>query len=313
MNHDTNQATTLVTSQTMGNGAYPWHKNILASIQNALHAQALPHAILLQGNVGIGKRVLAQELARMIVCPRHAIECDCASCVWAVAGTHPDLHYIQAPKINEVRAIGTFLAQKSARRVVCIDNAGHMTRQAQNALLKMLEEPANGAYILLVKDTGDLLGTVLSRVVAPNIMPNEDALHGYTNADDALAFESGNAPLLAKTLADTPWWGLRQTWLSTHYVLATDRRDFMRAYNYWQEALPVQDFLRLSFSMGLELMRKALGLGQLHGDVDIKYIPNFENLHAWLEELYACQQGLSNNVRPSLIYRTMLANLANLR
>src|SRR3974390_3176092 len=73
----------------------PWHTPLIKYVNTARAQHRLPHALLLHGGEGVGKRLFAQWLARALVCDVHGqalAPCgSCASCALANAGTHPDL------------------------------------------------------------------------------------------------------------------------------------------------------------------------------------------------------------------------------
>lgn len=133
----------------------------------------LHHALLLSGPAGIGKHVLAAQLAHLLLClaPAQDGACGrCKSCLLVKAGHHPDLLTVQAHPsigIEQIRDIGHLLqnsAQQGGARVVLVPQAHLMTEAAANALLKSLEEPGQGCYFLLqTAYAGQLMPTILSR------------------------------------------------------------------------------------------------------------------------------------------------------
>jgi len=150
------------------------------------HRAAWPHALLLHGPRGIGKHALALNLAQALLCesPRpDGLACRaCPSCHYAEAGQHPDLMRLELLTIDEetgelvavetipidrVRAVIDFVQLSSHRqraKVAVIAPAERMNAAASNALLKTLEEPPAGTYLLLVADQpGRLPATIRSR------------------------------------------------------------------------------------------------------------------------------------------------------
>lgn len=172
----------------------PWHDDAWAALQ-ARVAERLPHALLLVGDAGIGKRRFADAFAAGLLCsaPRQGHGCGhCKSCVLVAAGTHPDLLTVvpeamragfdgeadpeaagkkkkpsREIRVDEIRALIAFAArtaQFGGRRVVVIDPAQAMNSNAANALLKTLEEPGAGTVLLLVSDQpARLAATIRSR------------------------------------------------------------------------------------------------------------------------------------------------------
>ncbi len=144
----------------------------------AILADRLPHALILSGPQGSGRRTLARLIAAALVCERRdgaeAIPCGkCENCRRVGEGIFPDLHII-APdegkslipvaKIREMRAEMSLSAVEAGRRIFIIENADGMNTAAQNALLISLEEPPDGVYIILIAESEEsLLSTVRSR------------------------------------------------------------------------------------------------------------------------------------------------------
>ncbi len=151
----------------------------------------IPHAFLLTGIDGIGKRTAAIRFAMALNChasqspamieaagaasgpPGAAIPCgQCSACVKILAGSHPDVMVVEPSgdviKIGQIRELIRRLAftphETKAARVVVISDAQTMNVEASNALLKALEEPPSQTFIFLTAgQTADLLPTVVSR------------------------------------------------------------------------------------------------------------------------------------------------------
>lgn len=147
----------------------------------ALRAGRLGHALIFAGAPGVGKRATAVALAHALLCSERPGEgCDrCPECHLVDAGTHPDLFVedlerarIDRPtatmlSIEQVRRMRAKLASRpirGSRKVGIIDPADRATPDAQNALLKTLEEPPGAATLVLVASNARaLLPTILSR------------------------------------------------------------------------------------------------------------------------------------------------------
>jgi len=144
----------------------------------AMIAAGPPHALLIVGPSSAGKTTLALDLAAALLCdaPDPAVRPDrtCRGCRLVDAGNHPDLHRL-APEgaggqitIGQVRGlIGelALLPVEGGARVAILEAADRLNEDAQNGLLKTLEEPPDGLTIVLCADEEDrLLPTVQSRV-----------------------------------------------------------------------------------------------------------------------------------------------------
>ena len=138
--------------------------------------QRLPHALLLAGPSGLGKNTFGLHLAQWLLCAQPALTgaCgDCHGCHLYRAGGHPDLAFIgpledgKAILVDQIRALGEFLhltPHIAARKVVVLAPAEAMNLNAANALLKLLEEPPAGSYlILIVTQLSRLPATLRSR------------------------------------------------------------------------------------------------------------------------------------------------------
>ncbi len=156
---------------------HPWHAEQWHRIMVAHGALRLPHALLLTGPPGLGKGDFARRLAQVLVCVNPNEQGDpcgaCGACRLVLAGTHPDLHFIQPEepgrmiKIDAIRGLtakSVLAAQDGGYRVFVIDPADMMNRAAANALLKTLEEPAKRSILVLVSSHPDRLpATIRSR------------------------------------------------------------------------------------------------------------------------------------------------------
>jgi DNA polymerase-3 subunit delta' len=181
------------------------------------------HAYLFVGADGVGKATVARRFAADLLCPTGGDhDLPCSSCRRAAASVHPDLIVIEAEDgrtgvgVEQAREIATRSALspvEGARRVFLLPEAGEMTEQAANALLKTLEEPLAPVVFLLVADSeDDLPDTVASRCRTIHFgrVPEEELVDGLTtrglDLDQArtVAAVSGGRPGLALTLATQP-------------------------------------------------------------------------------------------------------------
>lgn len=149
--------------------AMPWHAADWSRLQARRQRNALPHAMLLCGPAGLGKRAFAQRFVRGLLCERaHDGEAcgQCRSCLLLDAGTHPDMVTLTfglrrdgTPRteivIEQIRELSSRLAMNSqfgGWQVALIDPADAMNAAAANALLKTLEEPAAQTLLVLLAD-----------------------------------------------------------------------------------------------------------------------------------------------------------------
>jgi len=149
--------------------AMPWHAEAWQRLQARRERGALPHALLICGPEGLGKRVFAERLIRGLLCqqPVDGEACGhCRTCALLAAGTHPDrvaVGYglrkdgVQRSEIviDQIRELSARLAMASqfgGWQIATIDPADALNAAAANALLKTLEEPAAQTMLVLIAD-----------------------------------------------------------------------------------------------------------------------------------------------------------------
>ncbi|MFT4928790.1 MAG: DNA polymerase-3 subunit delta' [Phenylobacterium sp.] len=153
---------------------HPWLIPVINPLSVALQMNRLHHAVLLQGQAGMGKAELTTVMANGLVCDQTAdlTSCgQCKSCLLFKVGNHPDSLFVKPQGasigVDDIRKASGFVQQKaqiSTRRVLILNNAELLTESAANALLKTLEEPNRQAYLLLTSDDPTrLLATIRSR------------------------------------------------------------------------------------------------------------------------------------------------------
>ncbi len=152
------------------------NEKIKAFLTAALSGGRLPHAIILEGEAGLGKHTLAEYISISALCEENGTPCgSCRSCHLAKSGNHPDIitvapedkkKNISVSQIREIRQKAFIKPHISKKRVFIIDKAETMNEQAQNALLKILEEPPASVIFILITESGAaMLPTVISRCV----------------------------------------------------------------------------------------------------------------------------------------------------
>ena len=157
-------------------------EHMTGHLQNAIRMGKVSHAYIIQGEAGSGKKLLADTFAAALQCEEGGIEpCGhCQSCKQAVSGNHPDIRRVTHEKasisVDDIRLQlnNDILVKPYSRsyKVYIIDEAEKMTEQAQNAMLKTIEEPPAYAVILLLTVNAKLLlPTILSRCILLNVRP----------------------------------------------------------------------------------------------------------------------------------------------
>lgn len=178
-----------------------------AQLSSCLDGGNLPHAILIEGPVGSGRRTLARQLAAAALCiqPGQRPCTQCPACHKVLTDQHPDVQILggtgearsfHIDTVRRLREDAYILPNEAPRRVFLLCDVQTMTEQAQNSLLKILEEPPAHVLLLLTCERrSQLLDTVLSRVFTVTL--------GGVPVDQA-------AEVLQRHLPDTPLEDLRR-------------------------------------------------------------------------------------------------------
>ncbi|MCP4722681.1 MAG: DNA polymerase III subunit delta', partial [Desulfobacteraceae bacterium] len=146
----------------------------ISELNFIIQADRIPNALLFSGEKSTGKKERAFEFAKAANCRDTTRPCNnCLSCKKINAGMHPDIIQVSLAEkkkmisISQIREIGLLISSKpneAHKRMVLILDADKMNVQAQNALLKVLEEPPeNTFFILTATQLAPLLPTILSR------------------------------------------------------------------------------------------------------------------------------------------------------
>ncbi|MEH2954922.1 DNA polymerase III subunit [Candidatus Merdisoma sp. JLR.KK011] len=190
------------------------HEEIISHLKNAVRLKKISHAYIFDGEEGAGKNLLAQTFAQTLQCEKGGESpCGvCRSCKQAAGSNQPDIIYVRHEKpgsigVEDIREqlCGDIQIRpySSPYKIYLIDEAEKMTVQAQNALLKTIEEPPSyGVIFLLTTNSESFLPTILSRCVTLKLRPVKDSqIRSYLmeqlrvpdyQADICTAFARGN-------------------------------------------------------------------------------------------------------------------------
>ena len=182
------------------------HEQLIAHLQSAIVMDKVSHAYIINGPKDSGKMMLAQAFAMALQCetsirnregatgrPEEKLSpeilaepcLECHSCKQALGNNQPDIIYLTHEKPNTI-SVADIREQinhdieikpySSKYKVYIVDEAEKMNQQAQNALLKTIEEPPAYAVILLLTSNADsLLPTISSRCVTLNLRPVKES------------------------------------------------------------------------------------------------------------------------------------------
>ena len=191
-----------------------FHEELMKPLIHAAQHNEAGHAYIFEGAPGLFKHNAAQLFAAALTClsPASAPCGQCAACVKSKSGTNPDIIHVNSgsKKSISVDTIRGLLSDayvkpfEANKKVYIIEDAPSMTEQAQNAFLKLLEEPpAYAVFILIASNSAMLLQTVLSRCSIIRFEPiSDDAVRAYIRR--AFPDETGRLELLVKYARGIP-------------------------------------------------------------------------------------------------------------
>lgn len=190
------------------------HNQIIEHLKNAIRMGKISHAYILNGENSSGKMMLAEAFAMALQCEAGGDEpcMECRSCHQAMEHNQPDIIYVTHDKPNIISVddirhqLNNDIVIKpysSKYKIYIVDEAEKMNVQAQNALLKTIEEPpAYGVILLLTTNADSFLPTILSRCITLNLKSvQEDLIKSHLmrkyqipdyQADVCAAFAQGN-------------------------------------------------------------------------------------------------------------------------
>lgn len=229
---------------------------VFDGLMHTLRSGNYVHAYLICGISGVGKRTLARLMAQYILCRGVKDEepCgQCPDCIRFLDGTHPDVTYLRPEKerknivVDQIRELVAMAGEHTyagGRRIICVEQAEKMNPQAQNALLKTLEEPqAENVFLLLCEDTALLLPTIVSRCRVVKLHPwsekvimsaLERAGAPMEHREEAAMLSEGSIGMAMSMAADTEFWDRRAQVMADFFSL-TARWQILQVSNRWKD------------------------------------------------------------------------------
>jgi DNA polymerase-3 subunit delta' len=181
------------------------HDEIVNHLQNAMKTGKISHSYIFEGEEGIGKKLIANTFAKTLFCEENTMTpCNrCSSCIKYDSGNHPDVVYVTQTKktgisVSDIREqINSDINTKPYQypyKIYIVNNADKMTVQAQNALLKTIEEPPSYAIIILIAQNSNLfLQTIISRCIVLRLKQvAQDSMMNYLTNVEQLSKEKAN-------------------------------------------------------------------------------------------------------------------------
>ena len=193
---------------------YPWQIETWQRFTQQYEQQRVPHAVILTGVSGLGQLTLAEKMAMLVLCEQQDLvePCgECHSCQLFLAGNHPD-HTVISPeedgkqiKIEQIRGLKqkqTLTANVSQWKTAILMPAEAMNINASNSLLKLLEEPQQNTFLILISSAlAHLPITILSRCQkVPLSLPSADmAISWLKSEGDFIQTDIEKALTMAKS------------------------------------------------------------------------------------------------------------------
>ena len=195
------------------------NNKIKQELQNTVKLNKTSHSYLFTGTSGIGKSMIAKEFAKMLLCLEKHKYCNhCKSCIEFDTNNNPDFQIIMPDgasiKIEQIRQMQRKILEApiiSTKKVYIINDADQMTTEAQNCLLKTLEEPPEFVVIILIgSNENNFLSTIKSRctIIKFQDIENEEIrkylkkVHEIENISDEMLSLFGGSIGKAERLKD---------------------------------------------------------------------------------------------------------------
>jgi DNA polymerase-3 subunit delta' len=312
----------------------PWLARAREQVGLAIAAGRLPHALLLQGQPGLGKAALADWIARLALCERPAAgPCGvCTSCRLYEAGTHPDLRrvgvvedkkQVAVEDIRELIASLTLMSYRGRRKVAIVDPADAMNTSGANALLKTLEEPSGEALLILTVARPERLpATIASRCQRIKLTaPDRQAALAWLAALDPatdwagpLSLASG-APLAAIGLAAAGAEALEREMAELPGQLARPDADIVGLAERCQQRLPAERLRWIENWVTERIRRGLLSPAPDHSPANTG-LPaaartrHIQGLYEILDDTRSAQAALKGSANVTLLFERLFVRLA---
>lgn len=253
----------------MTEGGLKGHETILRNLRRQVVSGTVSHSYLIEGAEGAGKKTLARDFAMALVCkePQEGKACGrCSSCRVFLSGNHPDVHVIRPDEKGAipVQTVREELVQDieilpyyNGRKIYIVEDAQNLSQQAQNILLKTIEEPPEYAVILLLSTSvQSFLPTVISRCVQIRLVPLPESLvasilreqYGIDRqtAVECAAFSGGSVGKALQAASSEEFAALREKWLTKlQHLSELGPADVMAWSKDLEDQAHIEDVLRI--------------------------------------------------------------------
>lgn len=313
---------------------------VTGTFQNMLKNDRMSHSFLIYGEKGLGKKAMADYLAMLLVCESDEKPCGkCRSCRNAAAHAHPDIIYAEHSgkmggfSVDTVRNICTdayIRPNNSDIKIYMFTDADNITVQAQNSLLKLIEEPPVYAYfIFTVSDKNIILETIRSRLISlgASEVTREEAVSALEDngvlteeADSAVSVFGGNIGMCLDYIrTDELKSSVDLTKKITDCIINRDEYGLLRNLT---DASADKGLLRSVLTMTDRIIRDALASRYVTESITGCYkdgahrlsesltVRACENMHRALDRAYSL---IDKNVNIKLIVSTLCGELSTYR
>lgn len=310
---------------------YIGHGDVVSKLQSALQTGKFSHAYLLEGPRGVGKSELAKAFAGALMCGKSDMCGHCASCKKILAGSHPDLIWIhnsvagkenkKSLSIDAIRYLKSDAYVKpfeSQYKIYIIPESDKMEPPAQNALLKILEEPPKYCIIILLcENRMHFLPTILSRctIIPLRRLENKEIVqyaekkYGQRPADPS-QFE-GVPGLVDLYLGDTELLEKKREAIDCFTDFLSGKSGVISFSDYLESRKEELDVILEDYMTFI----RDLCLYDAGCEISMEYLPkikqigqklNMENSMGIFDAIYQCKINLSRNANFNISITMML-------
>ncbi len=262
-------------------------KNML---MRSINADKVSHSYIIEGAKGMGKKLVAYTFANYLVCENHTVCGSCSGCLKAKAGTHPDIltvlpdegkKTIGTDNIREIIKKAMVKPYEADKKIIILPDCDGITTAAQNAMLKIIEEPPPYiVFLILIQNSNSLLETVRSRSIKLSMSLYSDteikkALGGADINPYILAYCEGNIGKAKELVFDEDFITLRDSFFEIlPYLTAEKRYKVFEIADFFEKekdnAELLLDFM-LSFFRDVILIK--CGNGNMLQNTDKSHLP----------------------------------------
>lgn len=297
---------------------------------SSIDSGRISHAYIFEGESGMGKKTLAYAFACQLICEGKKACGSCYHCRLALSGNHPDIITVtpdegkQSISVDNIRALYERVMVKpysADKKIIIVPNAEKLGVQAQNALLKMLEEPPSYiVFMLLTTNSNYFLETVLSRCIKISLQPYTDEeirsvlqKHGYSNVPSAvISCSGGNVGRALSFMTGGSFLELRKELVSMFDLFFDSKSrifdiiSFLEQNKEWAE-----DIFEIFLSFARELIMCHLCADELSRSEDFNasdYVSrtSIKGCMAFLDKVIETKKMLLSNVNYSLLVNSFV-------